>query len=186
MSATSYRSSGKKTSLSNIGQKDSVGSFRSSHSAKGDAGDWESLHVPVAEDDDHNDEEDEEEEEEEADDMLDTNHSDLDATTPGYSAFARNNMNTHSNLGGPNDWLNLPKIRKKKKKKGSLSPWFRGLLGHFHAQSVIRNWASFFFCFAAKKMTEEEKENEQRMMSTYNITETQFIGKAISLPFMPV
>ena len=94
-----------------------LGSAKSVASAFGEknsiADDLESLHVPVGEEEDHNEEEEEEET------VLEVSHSEV-KTTPGYSAFARNHHNkTNKN---PNDWLNLPKIRKnKKKKKGDMT-----------------------------------------------------------------
>ena len=94
-----------------------LGSAKSVASAFGEknsiADELESLHVPVGEEEDHNEEEEEEET------VLEVSHSEVKTTTPGYSAFARNHHNkTNKN---PNDWLNLPKIRKnKKKKKGDM------------------------------------------------------------------
>ena len=106
---TSGKSSARKATGSTV-----LGSAKSTASAHGGKGsvadDLESLHVPVVgEEEDHDEEEGEEE------DTLQVSDTDIKATTPGYSAFARKQNKNMRN--GPNDWLNLPKIRKNKKKK---------------------------------------------------------------------
>ena len=106
---TSGKSSARKTTDSKV-----LGSAKSTASAYGEKGstadDLESLHVPVVGEEEEHDEEEEEEE-----DTLQVSETDVKATTPGYSAFARKQNKNMRN--GPNDWLNLPKIRKNKKKK---------------------------------------------------------------------
>ncbi len=122
-SAHSSAAGARKGRISAMLSKDSMGSARSTGSAMGGtADDVELLHVPVGEEDEVNEEEDEEEDEDEEDEMMDTVLSD-DAGTLGYSAFARKNQNAEKSpfMSGPSDWLNLPKIRKKiRKKKGIL------------------------------------------------------------------
>ena len=108
----SGKSSGRKATGSTV-----LGSAKSTTSVHGGKGsvvdDLESLHVPVVGEVEDHDEEEEE-------DTLQVSETDIKATTPGYSAFARKQNKNMRN--GPNDWLNLPKIRKnKKKKKGKLT-----------------------------------------------------------------
>ena len=118
MSSKSTAGLTKSTSAKRATDSNVLGSAKSVVGAMGEKNsivdDLESLHVPVGEQEDHNEEEEEEE------DALEVSQSDVKATTPGYSAFAR--KNNKSNKNGPNDWLNLPKIRRnnKKKKKGNV------------------------------------------------------------------